>query len=93
MAAKNNYAATAGIRVRESAEAKTSFWLVALESTGKADTNEIRSAAEGIWEATGWECPVDKSSVYGLCQLHELYVDGKRRRADDEAEPSKEPES
>jgi hypothetical protein len=93
MAAKNNYVATAGIRVRESAEAKTSFWPVALETIGKADTNEIRSAAEGIREATGWECPVDKSCMYGLCQFHELYVDGKRRRADDKAEPSKEPES
>jgi hypothetical protein len=93
IAAKNNYATTVGIRVGESAGAKTSFWPVALESTEKTDTNEIRSTAEGIWEATGWECPVDKNSVYALYQLHELYVDGIRRRADDGAEPSKIPES
>jgi hypothetical protein len=65
--AKNNYATTAGIRVGESAGAKTSFWPVALESTEKANTNEIRYTAEGIREATGWECPVDKNSVYALC--------------------------
>jgi hypothetical protein len=93
IAAKNNYATTAGIRVGESARAKTSFWPVMLKSTKKTDTNEMRSTAEGIREAMGWECPVDKNSVYALCQLHELYVDGKRWRADDGAKPSKIPES
>jgi hypothetical protein len=93
IAAKNNYATTVVIRVGESAEVKTSFWPVALEITEKIDSNEIRSTADGIREATGWECPVDKNSVYALCQLHEVYVDGKRQQADDGAEPSKIPES
>ena len=53
----------------------------------------IRSVAEGIQEATGWECPVDKNSVYALCQLHEVYVDEKRRRTDDAVGPSKTPDS
>ena len=52
-----------------------------------------RSTAEGIREAMGWECPVDKNSVYALCQLHEVYVDEKRQRTDDAAGPSKALES
>ena len=64
-----------------------------LENPEKTDSNEIRSTAEGIREATGWECPVDKNSVHALCQLDELYVDEKRRCTDDAAEPSKTPES
>ena len=52
-----------------------------------------RSTAEGIREAMGWECPVDKNSVYALCQLHEVYVDEKRRRMDDAAGALKIPES
>ena len=79
--AKSNYATIAGIRVGESSEAKASFWPEVLENTEKTDTNEIRSTAEGIQEATGWECPVDKNSVHALCQLHEVYVDEKRRRS------------
>ena len=70
-----------------------SFWPEVVENTEKTDSNEIRSTAEGIREATGWECPVDKNSVYALCQLHEVYVDEKRRRTDDAAGPSKTPES
>ena len=63
-----------GICVGESSGAKTSFWPEVLENTEKTDSNEIRSTAEGVREATGWECPVDKNSVYALCQLHEVYV-------------------
>ena len=47
-----------------------------------------RSTAEGIREAMGWECPVDKNSVYALCQLHEVYVD-----EDEASGPSKTSES
>ena len=91
--AKSNYATTVGIPVGEFSKAKASFWLEVLENPEKTDSNEIRSTAEGIREATGWECPVDKNSVYALCQLHEVYVDEKRRRTDDAAGPSKTPES
>ena len=93
IAAKSNYVTTAGIRVGESFGAKASFWSEVLEKLKKTDSNEIRSTAEGIREATGWECPVDKNSVYVLCQLHEVYVDEKRRRTDDTVGPSKIPES
>ena len=54
---------------------------------------EIRSTAEGVREATGWECPLDKNSVYALSQLHEVYVDEKRWRTEDTPRPSKIPES
>ena len=70
-----------------------SFWSEVLENPEKTDSNEIRSTTEGIREAMGWDCPVDKNSVYALCQLHEVYVDEKRRRMDDAAGPSKTPES
>ena len=93
LAARSNYATTAGICVGESSGAKTSFWPEVLENTEKTDSTEIRSTAEGVREATGWECPVDKNSVYALCQLHEVYVDEKRRRTEDTAGPSKIPES
>ena len=93
IAAKSNYTTTAGIRVGESSGAKASFWPDALENPEKTDSNEIRSTAEGIREAMGWECPIDKNSVHALCQLHEVYVDEKRRHTEDAARPSKIPES
>ena len=80
---RSNYATTAGIRVGESSGAKVSFWPEVLENPEKTDSNKIRSTAEGIREATGWECLVDKNSVHALCQLHEVYVDEKRRRTDE----------
>ena len=64
-----------------------------LENPKQTDSNEIRSTTEGIREATGWEGPVDKNSIYTLCQLREVYVDEKRRRTDDADGPSKTPES
>ena len=41
IAAKNNYATTAGIRVGESSGAKASFWPELLENPEKTDSNEI----------------------------------------------------
>ena len=93
LAVRSNYVTTAGIRVGKSSGAKASFWLDALENPEKTDSNEILSTVEGIREATGWECPIDKNNVYALCQLHEVYVDEKRRRTDEAAGPSKIPES
>ena len=72
---------------------KVSFWPEVLENPEKTDSNEIRSIAEGIREATGWECSIDKNSVYALRQLHKVYVDEKCRRTDDAVGPSKTPES
>ena len=45
-----------------------------LEISEKPDPDKIQSIAEGIQEATGWDCFVDENSVYALCQLHEVYV-------------------
>ena len=41
LAARSNYATTAGICVGESSGAKTSFWPEVLENTEKIDSNEI----------------------------------------------------
>ena len=40
---------------------------------------------QGIREAIGWECLIDKNSVHMLCQFHEVYVDEKQWRMDDVA--------
>ena len=77
LVARSNYATTAEICVGQSSGAKASFWPEVLENTEKTDSNEIRSTTEGIWEAMGWECPVDKNSIHTLCQLHKVYVDEK----------------
>ena len=88
-----NYAMAAGIRVGEKSEPKTSFWPGVLETMEMSGVEEVRSKADDVRKATGWECPVDRSSVHALCQLHEVYVDKKRRRTEDAASPSKMPES
>ena len=93
IAAKNNYVTITRICVAGWFGAKASFWHEVLENPEKTEFNEIQSTAEGIAEATGWECPVHKNSVYALCQLHEVYVDEKRRHTDDAAGPSKTPEN
>ena len=93
IAAKRNYVTNARVRVGETSREKSSFWPEVLEISEKNDSNEIRSTAEGIRKSTRWECPVDKNNVYALCQLHEVYVDEKRRRIDDAAGPSKTTES
>ena len=77
LAERSNYVTSAGICVGESSRAKTYFWPEVLDNTEKTDSNEIQSTTEGVREATGWGCPVDKNSVYALCQLHEVYVDEK----------------
>ena len=90
---ESNYATTEGIRVGQTSRAKACFWPEVLEISEKTYSDEIWTTLEGIWEATGWECPVDKISVYALCQVHEVYIDEKRRHRDDEVGPSKTPES
>ena len=77
MAVRSNYVTTTGIRVGDSSGAKASFWPEVLENPEKINSSEIRDTEEGIWEAIGWECLVDKNSVYTLCQLHQVYVDEK----------------
>ena len=79
--------------VGETSRAKASFWPEVLEISEKNDSDEIWSTAEGIREATGWECHVDKNNVYALCQLHEVYVDEKQRLTDNAIGPSKPPKS
>ena len=55
----------------------------------KARSDEIRSGANQVCKSTGWQCPVDQSSINAMCQLHEVYVYEKRRCTDDGDSPSK----
>jgi hypothetical protein len=54
-------------------------------ATTKTGVSEIRSKADEVWEAIGWECPVDRTSVQALCQLHDVFVDEERRYMNDES--------
>jgi hypothetical protein len=83
IAARNSYVSTLGIRVGESTTT-SSFWPKVLEAVKDTGSSEIRSKADEVREATGWECPVDRTSVEALCQLHDVFVDEKRRRMEDE---------
>jgi hypothetical protein len=46
--------------------------------TTKTGVSEIRSTTDKVREATGWECPVDRTSIQALCQLHNVFVDEER---------------
>jgi hypothetical protein len=53
-------------------------------STTKTEVNEIRSTEDKLREATGWECRVDRTSIQGLCQFDDVFVDERRRHTEDE---------
>ena len=84
---------TKGIRVGGLYGAKASSWSKVLEISEKSSSNEIRSTADDIREVTEWKCPVDKKRVYALCQIHDVYIDGKRWRTNDVARPLRAPKS
>ena len=42
-----------------------------------------------IRKEMGWECPVDRTIINVLCQLHEVYVEEKMRRTDEEVASSR----
>jgi hypothetical protein len=46
--------------------------------TMKTGVSEIRSTTDKVWEATGWECQVDRTSIQALYQLHDVFVDEER---------------
>jgi hypothetical protein len=92
IAARNSYVSTLGIRVGDFATTSW-FWPKVLEAVKESATSEIRSKADEVREATGWECPVDRTSVEALCQIHEVFMDEKRRRMEDEGGSSRAPES
>jgi hypothetical protein len=50
----------------------------------KTGVRKIRSTTEEVWEATGWECPMDRTSVEALCQFDDVFVYEKRRHTEDE---------
>ena len=70
---------------------KGSFWPKVLEIAEKTELDTVRNTADDIQKVTGWECPVDRTSVNALCQLHEIYIDEKRWCTDEAASPSKLP--
>ena len=71
---------------------KGSFWPKVLEIAEKTELDTVRNTADDIQKVTGWECPVDRTSVNALCQLHEIYIDEKRWDTDEVAGPSRLPE-
>ena len=79
MTPQRNYITTTKIRVGESSSVKGSFWPEVLETAEKFELDMVHSQDDDICKATGWECPVDWRSVNALCQLHEVYVEEKRR--------------
>jgi hypothetical protein len=90
--ARNSYVSTLGICVGESTTT-SSFWPKVLEAVKDTGSSEIYSKADEVREATRWECPVDWTSVEALCQLHDVFVDEKRRCMADEGGSSRVPES
>jgi hypothetical protein len=50
----------------------------------KTGVSKIQSTTEEVREATGWECPMDQTSVEALCQFDDVFVDEKRRHMEDE---------
>ena len=44
----------------------------------KNELDTVKGKADDIHKEIGWKCPVDRTSVNALCQLHEVYVDEKR---------------
>ena len=83
---------TAGIRVGETSGVKGSFWPAIVRTAENPEPNGVQSRADDIRKAMGWECPVDCATIDALCQLHEVYVEEKRRRTDKASRPSKVPE-
>ena len=71
---------------------KGSFWPEVLETTEKTGLDVVRSRADDI--QTGWEYPVDRTSVNPLChELHDVNVDERRRCTDEALGPSRLPEN
>jgi hypothetical protein len=63
-------------------------------STTKTGVSEIWSTTDKVREATGWECPVDRTSIQALCQFHDVFVDEERQHMkEDEFSSSRIPES
>jgi hypothetical protein len=54
-------------------------------STTKTEVNKIRSTEDKVREATGWECPVDRTSIQALCQFHDVFRDEERQHLKDES--------
>ena len=80
---QRNFAVTAEIRVGQSSGVKGSFWPAIVRTTENPKPNGVQSRVDDIRKATEREC---------LCQLHEVYVEEKRRCTEEVSGPSKVPE-
>jgi hypothetical protein len=89
---RNSYVTIVGIRVGKFMT-KASFWLEVMKIVSEIGVSAIQNKENEVREATGWECSVDRTSVQVFCQLHDVFVDGKRRRLEDEVDPLHLPES
>ena len=84
-----NYFASAGIPVGESCTARITFWPEVLESFNYNCLSNPKPVVQEIQRSTGWECPVDDTTTHALCQTHEVSVEEKRKRPDENVGPSK----
>ena len=78
---RSNYTMTVGIHVGETSGMKASFWLEVLGTTKKSRYDEIGSKSDEV-----------RKSINALCELHEVYIEEKRRRTDEAASLSRLPE-
>ena len=96
-----HYAEWAGIRVgkdkNEAARTGTKFWSSVLEyeKKGKVTSNEVELADRSVQNITGWSDPVDDNThlTEVLCDNHEVFVDEKRKRMEEQGGPSKKHET
>ena len=74
----------------------TKFWSSVLEyeKKGKVTSNEVELADRSVQSITGWSDLVDDNTLLAevLCDNHEVFVDEKRKRMEEQGGPSKKHE-
>mgnify|MGYP006878819818 CR=1 FL=1 len=75
MVVQRNYVTTVGIHVGKASRRVVFFWFEVLDTAEKNGSYEIYCKVDDIREATSWDCPVNRTSVSALSQLHEVYTD------------------
>ena len=73
------------------------FWysILEYEKKGKVTSNEVELADRSVQNITGWSDPVDDNTllVEVLCGNHEVFVDEKSKRMEEQGGPSKKHET
>ena len=91
------YSATAGLRLDDK-PCRSSFWekVVSSAQKQKLKMEDLRVAGDSVRKNTGWDVPVDAMTVYAQMaehQEHEVIVEEKRKRPDDEIGSAKKHET